>query len=220
MTDCIFPASGELAPVTDYYELLQNQKGSRLLLDDAHGSGVLGERGRGALEYFEIKDPMVAASLTLRKAFGSFGEIIPCTSVLKTAIERNSEVTRGASVPPLGILAASAKTFQLLNQDRSILTRLKANICKVGLGLSDAGWDIHPTSPSPLLRIESDVPGYLSSLANHLFHDEKICLNLCDQGYPGIPPGGCLLFSIFANHSDSQLDHLFRYRGQIVEGQE
>ena len=210
MSDSIFPASGDLAPLPDYLELLDTYPNAHLLLDDAHGGGVLGENGRGVLEHFGIDEkdsPQVTASLTMSKAFGTFGGIIPCTHALKGLIDRNSGVRRGSCVPPPGILAASAKSLEILNREPSIIQQLKSNVASVRNRLYEAGWKVDPGSPSPLLKVNAPG-GDLESLSETLFREEKISLFYLAGGYPGVPEGGCLLFSIFANHSSEQLDHL------------
>ena len=53
ISDAVFPVSGEIAPLPEYLKVLQPYDG-RIYLDDAHGMGVLGEHGRGILDYFGI----------------------------------------------------------------------------------------------------------------------------------------------------------------------
>ena len=101
MTDGVFSALGRLSPVAEYWKLLADCPGSMLLVDDAHGYGVVGEHGRGVLEHAGLWGDEVNARLptrdddepalwtcgTLSKALGGFGGIvssrmIPVTELL------------------------------------------------------------------------------------------------------------------------------------------
>ena len=64
MTDGVFSVRGTIAPVADYCDVLGNYAGAGLLVDDAHGVGVLGDRGRGTLEHFGLFDGNVNAEVS------------------------------------------------------------------------------------------------------------------------------------------------------------
>ena len=97
MTDGVFSVRGTIAPLADYVAALANYPGAGLLVDDAHGVGVLGHRGRGTLEHFGLFDgrlrgqhqspapigggrrlhQALSFARTLSKALGGYGGIIP-----------------------------------------------------------------------------------------------------------------------------------------------
>jgi 7-keto-8-aminopelargonate synthetase-like enzyme len=88
MTDGVFPMTGAVAPVDEYLRVLDRCGTASLVIDDAHGIGVLGEHGRGSLEHLGLWKPranteIVAEGIglyvcaTLSKAMGGFGGILP-----------------------------------------------------------------------------------------------------------------------------------------------
>ncbi|NMC83993.1 MAG: pyridoxal phosphate-dependent aminotransferase family protein, partial [Anaerolineaceae bacterium] len=99
LSDGLFPISGEVAPLPDYLEVLRNLP-ARLIVDDAHGAGVLGEHGRGTLEFWGITDERVSVSATFNKALGGFGGLVYGRRQALEHLERNSRVLAGSSPLP------------------------------------------------------------------------------------------------------------------------
>src|SRR5262249_44347191 len=71
LTDGLFAHSGEVAPLGDYLQLLP--RSAWLLVDDAHGAGLLGRRGRGTIEHLGVEPRRVIQTITMSKAFGAYG---------------------------------------------------------------------------------------------------------------------------------------------------
>ena len=114
MTDGVFPVSGDIAPLARYVEVLAAYNGAAILVDDAHGVGVLGERGRGSWEYAGLDGPWVNALPTaelpatapgarlytcgtLSKAFGGSGGIICGSRDFVAAVKASSRYFDAAS---------------------------------------------------------------------------------------------------------------------------
>lgn len=74
-TDSVFSMDGDLAPLADIMALCERY-GAWLMVDDAHGFGVLGENGRGALEHFKLRSPYLVYMGTLGKAAGVGGAFV------------------------------------------------------------------------------------------------------------------------------------------------
>src|SRR5262249_8729467 len=71
LTDGMFSRDGSAAPLSDYLRLLSQD--SMILVDDAHGAGVLGRTGKGILEHCNVSRKRIVQTITLSKAFGSYG---------------------------------------------------------------------------------------------------------------------------------------------------
>jgi len=71
LTDGLFSHDGEVAPLDRYLEVLP--PAGSVLVDDAHGAGVLGKSGRGTAEYLGVSGERLIQTITLSKAFGVFG---------------------------------------------------------------------------------------------------------------------------------------------------
>jgi glycine C-acetyltransferase len=75
ITDTVFSMNGDLAPLKDIVSLCKKYN-SLLMVDDAHGTGVIGQTGRGGLEHFGLKADNIIQMGTLSKAFGCFGGFV------------------------------------------------------------------------------------------------------------------------------------------------
>ncbi|MEK7773010.1 MAG: 8-amino-7-oxononanoate synthase, partial [Deltaproteobacteria bacterium] len=75
VTDGVFSMDGDIAPIKEIAGLLDRYN-AMLLIDEAHSTGVLGDKGRGTLEFFGVEHPSIMQMGTLGKAVGSFGAFI------------------------------------------------------------------------------------------------------------------------------------------------
>lgn len=213
LSDGVFPISGEIAPVPDYCQVLDHYDGALLCLDDAHATGVLGEHGRGTLEFFGVDQPgmhqpRLAAGHTLSKAIGGYGGIIAGPEAFITELSRNSRVYAGASPPPLPAAAAAAQALSLAGEaDRR--RRLWSNVARARAGVRALGWDLEDT-PVPILCLGARPGGGgeidLARLKENLF-ERDICVAHV-QSYSSTPPGGALRVAVFATHTEEQIDRL------------
>jgi glycine C-acetyltransferase/8-amino-7-oxononanoate synthase len=209
MSDAIFPISGRLAPVPEYWQVLDKYDHGLLCLDDAHGAGVLGANGRGALEYFGLQGPRRYSCTTMSKAFGTYGGLIASDARTIQRINTRSGVCRGASPPPPGVTAASAKAFEIAIREPEIRHTLARNVSQVRQGLHDLGLDVDIDSPSPIIclaRLRHHP--HPDTLCRTLFAREHIAVLYMQQGYPGLPPDGALLLTVFASHAPAQIARL------------
>ncbi len=100
MTDGVFPTTGSIAPLPAHASVLSHYTRGLLCIDESHGVGVIGRRGRGTFDYFEMEGDGLHFTGTLSKAFGSIGGIIPGDRSLTEKIRRNARILVGASPPP------------------------------------------------------------------------------------------------------------------------
>jgi 7-keto-8-aminopelargonate synthetase-like enzyme len=113
LTDGVFPVPGEIAPVPDYIKALESYDGL-LWLDDCHGLGVIGSKGRGTYDHFGLQGDRLLFGGTMSKAFGGYGGIVPTTSALAAGI-RSGHIMAGATMPPSAAAGASIKGLALLS---------------------------------------------------------------------------------------------------------
>jgi 8-amino-7-oxononanoate synthase len=208
MSDGIFPITGAIAPVPEYWSALAPYEGALLCLDDAHAYGVLGARGRGTLEHFDLAGEPRYSFGTMSKAFGAFGGILAGSVALIERVQATNGVMRGASKPPPGAVAAAAKALEIVNERPELRRRLGENVAHTRAGLAAMGLDVDARSPSPILSIGAASGLRFAELERALFVDEGIAVLHVERGYTGIPRGGVLVITIFANHEPAQLDRL------------
>lgn len=130
ITDSVFSMDGDIAPIKELYELCLRE-GILLYIDDAHGTGVLGE-GRGALRHFGLgQEKFVIQMGTLSKAVGAFGAFVSGDSKL---IEYFINFSRGfifsTALPP-SVVASAYASVKLITEDKSLVKNLWKNTERV-----------------------------------------------------------------------------------------
>lgn len=130
VTDTVFSMDGDLAPLADLVALCERYD-AYLMLDDAHGFGVLGEDGRGALSHFALESPRVVYMATLGKAAGVFGAFVAGTpELVQTLIQRARTYIYTTAFPPL-LATALLASLDLVRKEgwrRDHLTELVAHL--------------------------------------------------------------------------------------------
>lgn len=103
--DEVYSQNGNLSKMDKIYELTK-QYGAFLMVDDAHGIGVLGENGRGAIEIFNLLDKVDIISGTLSKAFGHIGGFVICKPEVANYLKFQSrqQVFSSTSTPASNVL--------------------------------------------------------------------------------------------------------------------
>ena len=177
-------------------------------------AGVLGKKGKGVLEYFELDSsnrdagPELYSCTTMSKAFGCHGGIIATNRKMHENIERNSGVVRGSASPPPGMTAASAKAFEIVLREPQLRQKLASNIYRVRQGLNNMGFVVAINSPSPIICLQFKQHSSLKNLSHRLFNEAQIAVLEMETGYSSIPTGGALLFTVFSSHSGEQIQRL------------
>lgn len=123
MTDGMFSHDGSVAPLLEYERVLP--RGSIILVDDAHGAGVLGPTGKGTPEHLGMKSAHLLQTVTLSKAFGCYGGAVLGPAWLREKIFRRSGCFVGSTPLPLPIAHAARMSLQLAQPE--LLERLRQN---------------------------------------------------------------------------------------------
>jgi 7-keto-8-aminopelargonate synthetase-like enzyme len=150
ITDGMFSHDGSVAPLREYLRVLP--RSATLLVDDAHGAGVLGEQGRGTLEHAGVPRQRVIQTIALSKAFGCYGGAVLCSTKMRDRIIERSRVFNGNTPLPLPFANAALTAVQLLQQSVKWRDRINVNALRVKQDLRDAGHDI-PENPGPIISI-------------------------------------------------------------------
>jgi 8-amino-7-oxononanoate synthase len=151
-TDTVFSMDGDVAPVAQLLELCERHD-AWLLLDDAHGMGVLGESGRGALEHFGVQSPRIVYMATLGKALGGYGAFVGgAPETIEWLVQRARTYIYSTALPPMAAAAAIA-AIQLLEDDPAIVRRLHERIAQFRAACGDVGLRLAPstTAIQPLI---------------------------------------------------------------------
>ena len=181
-----------------YRAVLAAYPGALVLLDDAHGLGVLGRQGRGSIEHAGLGDepvntddasdrPRFFLAATLSKAVGGYGGIVPGTQAFLARLRRESPAWAGASPPSVPAAAASARALEIIAAQPELRTRLAENAVRLKAGLRGLGLSVADT-PTPIAALA------LGTAANM----ERIQRDLAARGiwiayfptYAGLGPAG------------------------------
>jgi 8-amino-7-oxononanoate synthase len=152
VTDAVFSMDGDIAPMAELLELCDRHD-AYLFIDDAHGFGVLGEAGRGALAHFNIKSDRIIYMATLGKAAGVAGAFVAGNETLiETLIQNARTYIYTTATPPL--LAHTLLTsLQIIEQEEWRRERLRELIRQLRQGLGGSSWRLLPSATpiQPLL---------------------------------------------------------------------
>jgi 8-amino-7-oxononanoate synthase len=242
MTDGVFSVRGTIAPVADYCSVLANDRGG-VLVDDAHGVGVLGDRGRGTLEHFglfdggvNIEEPSAitrhdgpgphpqplsqretGASLflcaTLSKALGGFGGIIPGSRRFVEQVHKASHWYDGATPAPAPVTAASARALEVVQTDPDLRLRLRSNVRRLKEGLRTIGFDVDDT-PVPIICLTVGDAENMQRIQREL-----MCRGIAVAyiaAYSGLGAAGALRIAVFATHTEDMIRRLLDELGRVA----
>lgn len=152
VTDAVFSMDGDVAPVPDLIALCERHD-AWLLLDDAHGFGVLGSEGRGVLAHFGVRSPRVVYMATLGKAAGVSGAFVAGEGeVVETLIQRARAYIYTTAVPAL-LSVALMQSLELIRNGESRRQHLQALIARLRDCLKPGRWRLLPsqTAIQPLV---------------------------------------------------------------------
>lgn len=125
-TDTVFSMDGDLAPVAELLALAERHD-AWLVLDDAHGIGVLGE-GRGALAHFGLRSPRIVYMATLGKALGGYGAFVAGEpELVEWLMQRARTYVFSTALPPAAAAVATA-ALRLLEEEPGIAANLAGRI--------------------------------------------------------------------------------------------
>lgn len=152
ITDAVFSMDGDLAPLPELLALCE-QHDAWLLVDDAHGFGVLGEQGRGTLSHYRLDSPRVILMATLGKAGGVFGAFVAAQQVVIDTLVNHARSYIYTTATPPALASALLESVKLIEQGEALREQLRRLIAQLRNGLVDLPWKLMPsdTAIQPLL---------------------------------------------------------------------
>jgi len=152
ITDAVFSMDGDLAPLPGLLALCE-QHDAWLLVDDAHGFGVLGEGGRGTQSHSGIASPRIVSMATLGKAAGVSGAFVAAEQVvIDTLINHARSYVYTTATPP-ALASAVLASLQLMEQGEGLRAHLQRLIAQLRKGFHELPWKLIPsnTAIQPML---------------------------------------------------------------------
>ncbi len=204
VTDGVFSMDGDLATLRELVAL-KKEFGALLMVDDAHGAGVLGETGRGSAELLDVLGEIDIQMGTLGKGFGSFGAYAATSGeICDWLINTARSFIFSTSLPP-AVLAASLAAFDIVDspEGADLRRRLADNTHYFRDSLQDAGFDT--------LGSESQIVPIFVGEAEQTMTFSRLLLEqgIFVQGIrpPTVPSGTCRLrATLMATHNREDLE--------------
>ncbi len=211
VVDGVFSMGGDIARLPEIAAACHRHQ-ARLLVDDAHGIGVLGEGGRGTASHFGIEDEVDLVVGTFSKSLASIGGFVAGPAdVLEWMRHFARPVLFSASMPPSSV-AAAAMAIEVLQDEPELVTRVNSHGRRLRDGLRGVGFDIG-ASETPIVPIligdEVRMVGFWRELlARGVYTNASI--------FPAVPRGaGILRTSCMATHSEAQIDTAVEIMGTV-----
>lgn len=202
ITDGVFSMDGDLAPLNEIYEVTSRHD-VMLLVDDAHGEGVVGRGGRGIVDHFGLHGKVDVEVGTLSKAFGVVGGIVAGSArVIEWVRQRGRPFLFSSATPPADVAACIA-AVDLLENSTELVDRLWDNARYFQEQLRQMGLDTgHSQTPiTPVMLGEAPLAQQFS---RELFAENVFAMSL---GFPTVPQGKARIrVMISAAHSQEDLN--------------
>jgi glycine C-acetyltransferase len=213
ITDGVFSMDGDVAPLDQIYEIT-NKYDVMLMVDDAHGEGVLGRGGRGIVDHFNLHGKVDVEVGTLSKAFGGVGGVVAGNAqIIEWQRQRGRPFLFSSAVTPPDV-AATIAALDLLEASTELVDRLWENAHYFKAVLKDFGFDTG-VSTTPITPIMLGEAPLAQQFSRELFTAGVFAMPL---GFPTVPRGKARIrVMLSAAHSREDLDQglaAFRKVGQ------
>lgn len=212
VTDGVFSMGGDIAKLPEICDLAEKY-GARVMVDDAHGLGVIGEGGRGTASHFGLEDKVDVIMGTFSKSLASLGGYMAASELVCDYVRHNSRpFIFSASIPPSNCAAALA-ALRLLEEHPELPQRLSALASHARAGLKARGLRIIE-SETPIIPIYTYEMEHTLVSAKRLY-DAGVYVNPVLP--PAAAPGECLLrVSCMATHTEALLDEAMDIIAEVL----
>jgi len=152
ITDTVFSMDGDIAPLAELLVLCERFD-AWLLVDDAHGFGVLGDEGRGALAHFNLDSPRIIYMATLGKAAGVSGAFVAAEQVVIDTLMQHARSYIYTTASPPALACALRASLELLREEEWRREQLGVLVSQLRAALNESPWKLLPSSTpiQPLL---------------------------------------------------------------------
>jgi 7-keto-8-aminopelargonate synthetase-like enzyme len=202
VVDGVFSMEGDLTDLPGVVKLANKYK-AQLMVDDAHGVGVMGESGRGTAEHFGVEEDVDLIMGTFSKSFASLGGFVAGEKKVISYIKHHARaLIFSASITPASVATVLA-TLDIFEKEPERRKRLWEITAKMRNGFQAMGYDTGPTETPviPVIIGDDEMAFMLWKMLRELgiFTNPVV--------YPAVPHGQALIRTSYsASHSDEELD--------------
>lgn len=202
VTDGVFSMDGDLAPLPRLVELADKYN-ALVMVDDAHATGVLGRRGAGTADHFDLEGKVHIQMGTLSKAVGSAGGYIAGSRRLIDYLRNKARSFIFSTALPPSVIASAMAAFRVIEENPQIRENLHTNARYLRSGLKQMGFSIL-AEESPIIPVFIGDAEKTMQMAERLFS-----LGVFAPGIrpPAVPPGTSRIrVTVMATHNREDLD--------------
>ncbi|MGB9806964.1 MAG: 8-amino-7-oxononanoate synthase [Thermosulfidibacteraceae bacterium] len=206
VVDGVFSMDGDIAPLRDIANLAEEYE-ALLMVDDAHATGVIGERGRGSVEYWNLYGKIDIQMGTLGKALGGFGAFAAVDRTLKEYFINKVRPFIFTTSLPIPVVAGVMEALNILEENPELIKKLRRNVENFVKGLKKLGFDVKDqgTAIVPIIAGEEERALKMSKL---LF-EEGVFITAIRP--PTVPKGTSRLrVTLTASHTDEDIEFALR----------
>ena len=211
VTDGVFSMDGDIANLPGIIELVNKYK-ALLLIDDAHATGVIGEKGRGSLSHYGItqRDNIILTG-TLSKAVGIVGGFITAKQEVIDYLRIFSRSNMYSTALPPSVLASAKAVFEFM-QTTDIVERLNQNASYLRTRLNQEGYNTLDSQTAIIPIVVKDQ--YLLTQISKMLLDRGIMANYIFP--PVVPPNLTRIrISVMATHTNEDMEYLISSLNEI-----
>lgn len=202
VTDGVFSMDGDIAPLPDIYEVAKKYD-ILLMVDDAHGEGVLGKGGRGIVDHFGLHGKVDVEVGTLSKAFGVVGGVVAGNAVIIEWLRQRGRPFLFSSAVTAPDAAACLAAIDLLEDSTQLVDKLWSNAHYFKAEMKNLGFDTG-VSETPITPVMLGEAPLAQQFSRELFEVGVFAMAI---GYPTVPQGKARIrVMISAAHSTDDLD--------------
>jgi len=202
VTDGVFSMDGDIAPLPEI-AAIASEHGILLMVDDAHGEGVLGRGGRGIVDHFGLHGQVDVEIGTLSKAFGVVGGVVAGNKVIVDWLRQRGRPFLFSSAMAVPDVAANIAAVELLEESTELVDRLWSNAEYFKQGMQSLGFDTGQTQ-TPIVPVMLGEAPLAQQFSRRMFEEGVFVMAI---GYPTVPHGKARLRVMnSATHSRDDLD--------------
>ena len=211
--DGVYSQNGDLGLLPNYLEITRKYR-AQLMVDDAHGIGVMGKEGKGTTEYFNILGEVDILTGTMSKSFGCVGGFVAASQKIIQYLKYYCRTSTFSAAPTPQTTASVSKAIDIIKEHPEIRERLWHNTNYMKEKLLEYGYDIKNTM-SPIIPI----------MVRNNYLVKEISLKLLQKGYHSI--GICypavsnnearIRISVLATHTIEEIDGFIAALNEVNE---
>ena len=211
ITDGVFSMDGDIAPLDKIYAVT-SKYGAMLMVDDAHGEGVLGTSGRGIVDHFKLHGKVDVEIGTMSKAFGVVGGMAAGKKELIEWLSQRGRPFLFSSAMTIPDVAACIAAVKLLTKSGSLVKKLWKNADYLRTGLKKLGFDTG-SSISPIIPLMLGDSKLAQNFSKELFNEGLFAKAIV---YPTVAQGKARIRIMnSAGHSEQHLDKALKIFAKV-----